>query len=505
MQPSRRYGALCAVCLGSFIATLDISIVNVALPTMQMALRTDIVGLQWVVNAYAICLSGFMLSAGPVADRYGQKRAWLSGVILFTLGSAVCGWAPSLPVLLVGRAIQGTAGAFLICGALPILTSAFPDPKERSQVIGAWSASNALALILGPLCGGLLLDHFGWQSIFLINLPLGILVVILGMYGITERQYPEHAARDPLGQILSVLALGALAFGMIEAGDNFTMGGIALMVAAVSFALFAVVESRVERPLLPIALLRERAFLVVNFASFVLGFSYYSSLFFFSIFLQQIQHWSPVEAGWRMMPQFVMTLCVSLLFGRLNKLIPLQRLTAVGYGFAGLALLLMATATAQTPYWIVGGWFALLGVGVGLAVPATSIAVMSLAPAELSGAASATMNALRQAGMTIGIALLGTLMSERAMNVFASAVVKKGVESGVEQGADSAEQLAREAITQQVFPNASAALQDLFTRAMESGFHVAMLLAGLACFGVLSLLLMGNIHAGQRYSPSSSP
>ncbi len=130
MQPSRRYGALCAVCLGSFIATLDISIVNVALPTMQMALRTDIVGLQWVVNAYAICLSGFMLSAGPIADRYGQKRTWLSGVILFTLGSALCGWAPSLPVLLVGRAIQGTAGAFLICGACLFLP--LPFPTQRS-------------------------------------------------------------------------------------------------------------------------------------------------------------------------------------------------------------------------------------------------------------------------------------------------------------------------------------------------------------------------------------
>lgn len=350
---------------------------------------------------------------------------------------------------------------------------------------------------------GAIAGSFWLAEHFLINLPLGILVVILGMYGITERQYPEHAARDPLGQVLSVVALGALAFGMIEAGENITMGGIALMVAAVSFALFAVVESRVERPLLPIALLRERAFLVVNFASFVLGFSYYSSLFFFSIFLQQIQHWSPVEAGWRMMPQFVMTLCVSLLFGRLNKLIPLRRLTAVGYGFAGLALLLMATATAQTPYWIVGVWFALLGVGVGLAVPATSIAVMSLASAELSGAASATMNALRQAGMTIGIALLGTLMSERAIHVFASASAV--VERGVEQGVGSVEQIAREAITQHVFPNTSIALQDLFTRAMESGFHLAMLLAGLACFGVLSLLLMGNLHAGQRYSPSSSP
>ncbi|WP_320159740.1 MFS transporter, partial [Klebsiella sp. S69] len=214
-------------------------------------------------------------------------------MLLFTVGSALCGWAPSLAALLIGRAVQGIAAAFLITGAMPILTHAFPDPVERSHVIGAWSAFNALALILGPLLGGLLLHHLGWQSIFFINLPLGILALVLGKYGIVEHRYPEHAARDPIGQVLSVLALGALTFGVIEAGERGWVDVIplaAIFLAVIGFMLFFVAERRISRPLLPLTLLRERTFLVANVASFTLGFSYYSSLFFFSIFLQEIQN-----------------------------------------------------------------------------------------------------------------------------------------------------------------------------------------------------------------------
>lgn len=496
MQPDRRRLALYAICLGSFLATLDISIVNVALPTIQADLHTDIVGIQWVVNAYGVCLSAFMLSAGPMADRHGQKRTWLCGVALFTAGSALCGWAPSLPVLLTGRAVQGIAGAFLISGAMPILTHAFPEPKERAQVIGIWSAFVALALILGPLLGGLLLHHLGWQSIFLINLPLGVVAVALGLYGVVERKHPEQAARDPLGLVFSVVALGALAFGLIEAGENGGAGFVtltAMAVAVTGFVLFALVERRVERPLLPLALFQKREFIVANIASFALGFAYYSSLFFFSIFLQRIQHWGPLEAGWRMMPQFVATLCVSALFGRLNKVCSLGGLTAVGYGLVALGLLMMVTSTSQTPYWVVAIWFTLLGTGAGLAVPATSITVMNLATTELSGAASATMNALRQMGMTIGVALLGTLMSERAIYIFAM--------DAAAQGIGNAQQVAREAITRYAQPDASATLQGLFVQAMEGGFQLAMLLAGLTCLGALYLLLT----SGSRSSPIDLP
>lgn len=386
-------------------------------------------------------------------------------------------------VLLVGRAIQGVAAALLISGALPILTHAFPDPAKRAHAIGGWSAFSALALILGPLLGGLLLQGFGWQSIFLINLPLGLVAIGLGMWGIPERKYPDHAALDPAGQVLSVLSLGALAYGMIEAGEHGFTGTvplIALALALVGFALFTVVEMRAKRPLLPLALFHQRSFVIANFTSFVLGFSYYSSLFFFSIFLQQIQGWSPAGAGWRMMPQFIITGCVSMLFGRLISAVSVRWLMAAGYGLTALSLSAMAICTAQTPYWIVGSLFGLLGIGAGLAVPATSMVVMSMAPAELSGSVSATMNALRQAGMTIGIALLGTLMGSQATRMLAQAASDQGI-------ADAA-WVARQAVMHHVFPDTLPVLAELYTSAMESGFHVAMLVAGLASVSAMVLL-----------------
>lgn len=482
---SRRRAALGAAYLGSFLATLDISIVNVALPTLQTALRTDIAGLQWVVNAYAICLSALMLSAGPMGDRYGHKRTWMAGVALFTIGSAVCAVATSLAFFLFGRAVQGVAAALLIPGAMTILTHAFTDPGERAHAIGGWSAFTALALILGPILGGLLLHSAGWQSIFLINLPLGFLALALGAWGITEHKYPEQAALDPLGQGLSIVSLAALTYGMIEAGTTGFLSAysmIPLVVSLISMIAFVIVEMRVKRPLLPISLFKNRAFTIANFASFALGFSYYGSLFFFSIFLQQVQGWTPSEAGWRMLPQFIVTSSVSMFFGRLSAHVGVRLLMIVGYGLVALSMLAMIVLTAQTPYWLVGTLFGLLGLGAGLAVPATGITVMNAVPAERSGAASATMNALRQAGMTIGIALLGTLLSNQAVSFLMKSINEHGIHD--------AALVAHQAVTQHLFPKDIPIISDLYVAAMEHGFHIAMLTAGSMCFIAMIFLLM---------------
>ncbi|MDT2024402.1 MFS transporter [Methylocella sp. CPCC 101449] len=219
MSPSRKKLVLTAVYLGTLMASLAISIVTVALPAIQAALKVDFSGLQWVVGAYALCLSAFMLSAGPLSDRYGRKRVWLVGVALFILGSAVCAAAPSLSVLIAGSALQGMAGAVVIPGSLSILTQAFPDPHERAHVIGGWSSFSGIALIVGPILGGLLVDHVSWRSIFLINLPLGALTLLIGLSGLQESADPDQASFDPIGQVLSALCLGALAYALIGAGQ----------------------------------------------------------------------------------------------------------------------------------------------------------------------------------------------------------------------------------------------------------------------------------------------
>ncbi|KAF0864551.1 MFS transporter [Pseudomonas sp. LD120] len=490
MDRYRRPALVAATYLGTFLASLDISIVNVALPTLQHSLATDLSGLQWVVNAYAIGLSAFMLSAGPLGDRFGHKRCWLLGVLLFCLGSALCALAQELSLLLAGRAVQGLAGALLIPGALPILSHAFPAPRQRAHVIGGWSAFSALALILGPLLGGLLLEQLGWQSIFLINLPIGLLALVLGCWGISERKHPQHAALDPLGQILCVLWLGALTYGLIASGeDGFGSPGALTSLLLSTLALLALiqVERRVQRPLVPLALFRLRPFAVANLASFILGFSCYSSLFFFSIFLQQIQGWSAADTGLRMLPQFVCTGCVSILFGQLHQRLPLPWLMVGGYGLVGLALSAMAGFDAHTPYWRVGSLFGLLGLGMGLAVPATGLLVMACAPAERAGIASASMNALRQTGMSVGIALLGSLMSARAVQVLSETAAAAGINGAAE--------LAHQAVNEHRLPLHNPLFAELYGVAMTSGFRLAMALAGCA-----SLLAMGVLLGTRRQS-----
>ncbi|WP_175777956.1 MFS transporter [Burkholderia cenocepacia] len=485
MSRYRRAALVLAACLGTFLATLDISIVNVALPTLQTALDTDIGGLQWVVNAYALALSAFMLSAGPLGDRYGHKRVWLASVILFTAGSIVCACAGRIEPLLAGRAIQGLAGALLIPGAMPILTHAFPDARERARVIGGWSAFSALALIVGPLLGGLLVEHGGWQDIFLVNVPIGIVAVLLGAWGIPERRHPEHAAFDPFGQVLSVAWLGLLTYGLIgigEVGTSHVKVLAPLAGAAVAFVVFVRVETRVARPLLPVWLFRDRRLVRANLASFVLGFSGYSSLFFLSLFLQQAQGRAPAAAGWQLMPQFVMTAITSVLFGRIAARIPLRALMVAGYGLIGAMLAVMAGFGAATPYAAVGVVLALLGVGMGLAVPATGMTVMELAPAERAGMASATMNALRQTGMSLGIAVLGSMMSVGALHRM-TAVMHAA-------GSAQADTLARQAVMEHMFMAGRPDMLGAYRDAMAHGFSIAILCSGILSMAVVVMLMM---------------
>ncbi|MBR8319246.1 MULTISPECIES: MFS transporter [Burkholderia cepacia complex] len=485
MSRYRHAALVLAACLGTFLATLDISIVNVALPTLQTALDTDIGGLQWVVNAYALALSAFMLSAGPLGDRYGHKRVWLASVILFTAGSIVCACAGRIEPLLAGRAIQGLAGALLIPGAMPILTHAFPDARERARVIGGWSAFSALALIVGPLLGGLLVEHGGWQDIFLVNVPIGIVAVLLGAWGIPERRHLEHAAFDPFGQVLSVAWLGLLTYGLIgigEVGTSHVKVLAPLAGAAVAFVVFVRVETRVARPLLPVWLFRDRRLVRANLASFVLGFSGYSSLFFLSLFLQQAQGRAPAAAGWQLMPQFVMTAITSMLFGRIAARIPLRALMVAGYGLIGAMLAVMAGFGAATPYAALGVVLALLGVGMGLAVPATGMTVMELAPAERAGMASATMNALRQTGMSLGIAVLGSMMSVGALHRMTVAMHAAG--------SAQADTLARQAVMEHMFVAGRPDMLGAYRDAMAHGFSIAILCSGILSMAVVVMLMM---------------
>ncbi|MFK4825959.1 DHA2 family efflux MFS transporter permease subunit [Paenochrobactrum sp. BZR 588] len=473
--------AVAAVYLGTFMATLAISIVSVALPAIQAGLQTSMAGLQWVVGAYTLCLSAFMLSAGPLADRYGRKRVWLGGVSLFTLGSAVCAFAGSLTVLIIGCSLQGIAGALVIPGALSILTQAYPDPAERAHIIGGWSSFSAVSLILGPMLGGFMVDQAGWPSIFLLNLPIGAVTFALGFISIEESSNPDHAALDPAGQVLSIVFLGSLTLGLINAGQSGWAAFeavVPLAVAVIALCAFILVEMNVKRPVLPVDLFKQRPFASANFASFVLGFSGYTSLFLFSLFLQRGQGWSATEAGWRMAPVFAAMLVVASCFGTLAKRFGVNQLMVGGYVLIGVSMTAMLSFSSMTSYMTIALLFALLGVGLGLAVPSTGAAAMASAPRERTGTASATMNALRQGGMTIGIALLGTLMSVRAVNVLEKSLSYLDVGDMRESAAFAIrmhEKPANLDVDTGIF-------NQLLTEALAQGFTLAAIVAGILGF-----------------------
>lgn len=399
-----------AVFLGTFMSLLDVSVVNVALPDMQRELGAGFSTIQWVVDSYTLCLSALILSGGALADRYGRKRLYLSGLAVFTVGSLLCAIAPTTALLIVGRLVQGLGAAAVAPGALSLLVQGFPERRQQARMIGLWGACVALAVVVGPLIGGVLTDVFGWPAIFLINLPLGVLALVAGWRGITESANPEHAGADPAGQLLGIVWLAALTYAVLEAGHR--GWGSPLIVsllcfAVVVFCVFVAVERRVPRPMLPAGLFGRPRFTVVTFASFVLGFGAYGTFYLLSLFLQQVQGASAAATGVRFLPYSLGIALGSVLGGRIGG----DRVMLAGYTMIGGGLLSLLTVGPDTGYAYLAVLFTILGVGMGFAITTTNSAGVSAVGRERSGTAAATINAARQTGTALGIAALGAIVN----------------------------------------------------------------------------------------------
>lgn len=472
-----------AAYLGTFIADIDITIVNVALPAIQADVDASLAELQWIVNSYAVCLAAFMLSASGLSNKFGLKRIWMLAMALFTASSLLCAFAGNISLLLVGRSIQGAAGAVIIPGAMSIIFHAFDDAKLRAKVVGGWSTFSAIGLIVGPLLGGFLVDHTGWPSIFLINIPLGIMALALGGWGMKEIAVEKDLRLDVSGQVLSILWLGGMTYALIAAGHAGLLAPevtVPLAGSCILFGVFLFRQSRTANPLLPLPLFRQTGFGIPNLASFILGFSTYSSLFFFSLFFQEAQGVSASEAGVRLMPQFLLTAIVSLFFGRLHSRVGTKWLMVTSYALIGVAMVLLCFAEVQTGYVYTGSLLALMGVGMGVAVPVTGVCVLGAVEKARFATASAVMNALRQGGMAFGIAILGALLGAEAVKH----ATRQLTADGISQAALRAQTL--------VFSNAAdaeAALSTHYYReAIAYGFQSAMLAAGAACL-VMAVIL----------------
>jgi MFS transporter, DHA2 family, methylenomycin A resistance protein len=419
---------------GPFMALLDLSIVTVALPRLQVSLHTSFAALQWVIDGYTLALSALLLTAGSLGDRYGRRRLYLAGITVFTIGSALCAASGTIGLLVAGRVIQGAGATSLIPGSLSILAQAFPDQARRARMIGIWGGCGSLAVALGPVVGGILAEEVGWQAIFLINLPIGVIAVLLGARSIPESADPGQAATDPAGQTASIVWLGALTFGLIQAGtDGWTspVAVIPLAAAAAGLASFVTIEARTAHPMLPLGMFRVPMFAVANVASFALGFGAYSVFTFLSLYLQDVRGATAISAGLRFLPLCGAIAVTSVLAGKLTARFGPALAMTVGYALTALGLLAMAAFGSGTSYTIIAAVFLLFGAGMGLSITPTTAAAMSAAERQRSGIASGAVNAARQAGTTVGIAALGSLIAAQGSAAARAHLYRQGFTSGL--------------------------------------------------------------------------
>jgi DHA2 family methylenomycin A resistance protein-like MFS transporter len=411
-----KLGTLAVTCIGFFMVLLDASIVTVALPTIQRDLQARLSDLQWVVDAYTLPFAVLLLTAGTLGDRFGRKRMFLVGLVIFTVGSALCGFAPTLGWLIAGRVLQGAGGAALSPGSLSVLAAAFPIPRERTQAIGIWSGISGVALAAGPLLGGLLIQVSGWQAIFFVNLPIGVIALALGWRVLAESRNPTANRLDLPGQVLAIGGLAALTYALIEGqADGWGSPLILALFAAAGVLLlaFVVVEARVREPLLPLGLFKSIVFSTANMAALIVGFALLGTVFFTAQFFQEVQGYTALQSGERTLPTTAGIFIMAPLAGRITARFGPRLPVAVGAALAGVALLLLTRLTPTTGYGELWWNFGMFGIGIGLTLSPITSAVLAAVPPVRAGLASSMVNTSRQIGSVLGIAVLGALVQNQ--------------------------------------------------------------------------------------------
>jgi DHA2 family methylenomycin A resistance protein-like MFS transporter len=410
----QRTTTVAVVAGGLFLAVTSTTVVSVALPTIGQALHARPTDLQWIVDAYVIVYASLLVAGGVLGDRWGRKGLFLIGLVTFGAGSLVSGLAPTVGLLLAGRVLQGLGPAMVIPGSLTIIRATFEDPRRRGAAIGLWSMASGLALALGPMLGGVLVEGPGWRWAFLFNVPLTAVLLVLAARYVPRLARTRAAGRfDWPGLLLSTAAVAAISFALIHGqAAGMTSPVVLATVAAAAAALAAFVgwERRIAEPLIDVTLFLRPGFAVANAAALVVFFSFVGALVYFSAYLQQVRGHAPIAAGAdvsAMGAAYAIGAPLSgRLVGRVGPWRPMLAGLVIG-GLATLGLLRLGPQTGMSAIW----WnFALVGVGMGLCLtPMTQIAV-SAVEASRAGMASAVHNALRQVGQVLGVAVLGLLV-----------------------------------------------------------------------------------------------
>jgi EmrB/QacA subfamily drug resistance transporter len=396
------------------IVGLDVTIVNVALPSIGRDFGASVSGLQWTVDAYTLVLASLLMLSGSTADRLGRKRTFVVGLLVFAAGSLLCSLAPNLPTLVVFRMVQAIGGSMLNPVAMSIITNTFTEPRERAQAVGVWAAVVGVSMALGPVVGGLLVSSVGWRSIFWINLPVGLAAVVLTLRFIPESRAPKARRVDPVGQGLVVVLLASLTYGIIEAPGR--GWGSPVIVAAFALAVVALVafvrwEGRRQEPLVDLRFFRSVPFsgaAVIAVAAFATlgGF-----LFLNTLYLQEARGFSPLRAGLYTLPMAVMTMVLPPISGRIVGSRGSRTPLLVAGAALALSCVMLSRIEATTSFGWLFASYVVFGVGFGFVnAPITNAAVSGM-PRAQAGVASAIASTSRQVGSTLGVAVVGALVT----------------------------------------------------------------------------------------------
>jgi len=402
---------LTVMCVGYFLILLDVTIVSVALPHIRTDLHAGVAGLQWVVDGYAVALASLLLPSGVLGDVRGHRPVVLTGLAIFGLASLACGLAPISAVLIVGRVAQGVGAAMLLPGTLAIIARAYPDRRDQARAIGLWAAIGSLALPAGPLFGGLLVESVGWRGVFWFNVPI-VAVAYAAVASLTPTDRPNGARRlDRVGTVLACATLACVTYTLTRLGnDGFdTVSAATLIVAPVLLAAFVLIERGHPDPILPLPLLRHRAFVTANGIALVMNLGTLGLLFVLTFFLQTVQQRSALEAGIALIPLFLPLALLAPVAGRLAARLGPRPPIIGGLALATVGVLLFVGSGTDTHYTALMLPMLAWGVGLAFLTPAVVAAAVAAVPSSRAGLASGVNNTCRQAGGAIGIAAYGSL------------------------------------------------------------------------------------------------
>jgi EmrB/QacA subfamily drug resistance transporter len=419
---NRRWWTLGAVAFALFMIMLDNTVVNVALPSIRRDLGLGLEELEWTVNAYALTFAVLMLSGGKLADLLGRRRIFLAGLFVFTVSSLVCGLATGGAMLIAARAVQGGGAALMLPATLGIISATF-HARERGMALGIWAGVSAMALAIGPLVGGLLAEHVNWSWIFFVNVPVGVIGLLVGRLVIRESRDTSAVQRlDLPGLVVSAGALFALTFALIQANSyGWTSPTILLLfaAAAIGLGLFVLLEAKQRVPMLDLSLFRNPTFAGANVTALLVTLAMFGVFFFMSLYVQQILGYSPVQAGAIFLPMTLLIILVAPIAGRASDRVGSRWLMAGGMTLVTISLVLFSRLGLDSDFWSLLPGLVIGGIGMAITMtPMTAAAIGSVSVAK-AGVGSGVLNTFRQVGGALGIAVMGAILQSRSTHALA--------------------------------------------------------------------------------------